>query len=418
VNSTSDIQAPRGDEPGTAVPGDAGGRAAHRSSGRPVRVCMVVNNLDVGGLEKMVLSLLRHLPPEAAETSLVCLSGPGKLFGEVRLPPERCLVLDKRPVVTLAERLRMPATLMHIREFLRDREVEVVHTHNLAPLLYGGLAARLLGPGRPAIVYSEHNQIYRAGKQARRRFSTYVRVADEVVAVSHDLRRTLVEGLRVRPPVRVLHNGIDPRAFTGVDASTVRRELGFTGGEFVVGTAVVLSEQKGIRYLLEAARIVRRADPSIHFAIAGDGPLRAELEGLASTMRLGDGVRFLGYRRDVPELVASLDLYVLPSLWEGLPLALLEALASGKPILATAVGGNPEVVEDGENGLLVPPRDPEAIAHAVLRMRSDAPLLERMRRNNVARFARQFSVATMADLHATLYREMAARRPAASGRVP
>jgi glycosyltransferase involved in cell wall biosynthesis len=312
-------------------------------------------------------------------------------------------------VVTLAERLRIPATLMRIGKFLREREVEVVHAHNLAPLLYGGLASRMRGPWRPSVLYSEHNQIYRAGARARRRFAGYVRLADEVIAVSQDLRRTLV-GLHVSPPVRVLHNGIDPGAFTGADGAAIRRELGFTGGEFLVGTAVVLSEQKGIRYLLEGARIVRAADPTIRFVIAGDGPLREELEGLAASMGLGDTVRFLGYRRDVPHLVAALDLYVLPSLWEGLPLALLEALGSGKPILATTVGGNPEVVEDGENGCLFPPRDPEAIAGAVLRLRADAVLRERMRRNNVAKFTRQFSVATMVAGHLDVYREMAARR--------
>lgn len=376
----------------------------------PVRVCMVVNNLDVGGLEKVVLSLLRHLPAAEVECSLICLSGPGKLFGDLLLPPEACLVLDKRAEVTAAERLRTPLLLARIARFLRARKVEILHTHNLAPLLYGGLAARLLGPWRPAVVYSEHNQIYRAGEKARGRFARYVRLADEVVAVSHDLRRTLVDGLRIAPPVRVLHNGIDPSVFEGAGAGGVGRELGRREGEFLVGTAVVLSEQKGIRYLLEAARLVRDADPTVRFAIAGDGPLRAELEEQARALALGDTVRFLGYRRDVPQLIAALDAYVLPSLWEGLPLALLEALAGGKPILATTVGGNPEVVTDGENGLLFAPRDPEAIARAVLAIRRDAALRERMRVANVAKFRRGFSVASMAGAHLELYRELAVRR--------
>ncbi|MBI5070614.1 MAG: glycosyltransferase family 4 protein [Deltaproteobacteria bacterium] len=374
-----------------------------------VRVCMVVNNLDVGGLEKVVLSLARHLPAAEVELSLVCLSGPGKLFGDLPLPPGACLVLDKRAEVNAAERLRTPLLLARIARFLRARRVEVVHTHNLAPLLYGGLAARLLGPWRPAVAYSEHNQVYRAGGRALRRFGRYLRLADEVVAVSHDLRKTLVEKLQVARTVRVLHNGIDPGAFVGADAEAVERELGRREGEFLVGTAVVLSEQKGIRYLLEAARLVREADPSIRFVVAGDGPLRGELEAQARDMGLGDGVRFLGYRRDVPQLIAALDAYVLPSLWEGLPLALLEALAGGKPILATTVGGNPEVVTDRENGLLFPPRDPGAIARAVLEIRRDPALRRRMREANVEKFRRSFSVASMAGAHVELYRELAAR---------
>lgn len=382
-----------------------------RPKPEPVRVCMVVNNLDVGGLEKVVLSLLRHLPTAEVEPSLVCLSGPGRLFDEVELPPERRLVLDKPLRLALRDKLLAPVTMARIWRFLHARRTDVVHLHNVGPLLFGGLPARLLGPRRPAVIYSEHNQIYRAGERARRRFRGYVRLADVVVAVSHDLRRSLVDGLRIAPPVRVLHNGIDPAAFAAADGAGVRRELGAGGGDFLVGTAVVLSEQKGIRYLLEAARIVRAADPTVRFVVAGDGPLRADLERMAAALGVGDAVRFVGYRRDVPQLVAALDAYVLPSLWEGLPLALLEALAGGKPIVATRVGGNPEIVAHGENGLLAPPRDPTALAEAVLALRRDPALRERMARDNVAKFARCFSVSAMTSAHVALYRELAERGP-------
>jgi glycosyltransferase involved in cell wall biosynthesis len=384
----------------------------HRTT--PVRVCMVVNNLDVGGLEKVVLSLLRHLPREAVEPHLICLSGPGRLYGEVDLPPAHRLVLDKAPELNaFPERLQAPALMVQIGKFMLSRGIEVAHVHNLAPLIFAGLPARLLGRSRPRVVYTEHNQIYRAREWAKRRFRHYVRLADEVVAVSNDLRNTLVSKLQiVGTPVRVLHNGIDPAPFANADGSVVRRELGIPDDQFLVGTAVVLSEQKGIRHLLDAARIVRAADPSLSFVVGGDGPLRVQLEKAAAELQLGDTVRFLGYRRDVPQLIAALDAYVLPSLWEGLPLALLEALALGKPIVATRVGGNPEVVEDGENGLLVPPRDPEALARALLTVRRDAALRARMRKNNLEKFSREFSLRSMVDAHVELYRELAANRRA------
>jgi glycosyltransferase involved in cell wall biosynthesis len=371
---------------------------------------MVVNNLDVGGLEKVVVSLLRHLPSPEVESSLICLSGPGRLFDTVEVPRERCLVLDKLPRLTIAERLRAPSLMLRIGRFLRERDIDVAHVHNLAPLLYGGLPARLLGPARPAVIYSEHNQIYRLDARARRRFRGYVKLADVVLAVSQELRSTLVDQLRISRPVRVLHNGIDPAAFAAADGPRIRRELGCRDGEFLVGTAVVLSEQKGIRYLLDAARIVRATDPALRFLIAGDGPLRAELERQAAALDLRDTVRFLGFRADVPQFIAALDAYVLPSLWEGLPLALLEAMAGGKPIVATRVGGNPEIVDDGDNGLLVPSRDPSALARAILALRGDVALRERMRRNNLDKFAHRFSVDSMARAHLELYREIAERR--------
>lgn len=370
-----------------------------------MRVCAVVNNLDVGGLEKVVLHLLRHLPPEV-ETSLVCLSGPGKLFGEVPLPPERCLVLDKPPVLTWSGRLRIPGQLARLAWFLRRRRVDVLHAHNLGPLVLGGAAARLLGPLRPRVVYSEHNQVYSADARTLRRFPRYLRLADAIVAVSGDLRGTL-ERHEAPRPIRVIHNGIDVARFAAVDGAALRGELGVSPGDFLFGTTVVLSEQKGLGYLLEAALRVRAADPTVRFVIAGDGPSRRALEQRAASLGLGDTVRFLGYRSDVPRVLSTVDAYVLPSLWEGLPLALLEAMACGKPIVATRVGGNPEVVSDGENGFLVPPRDPEALAGALLRLRADPACRERMARANVAKARERFSVEAMTRAHVELYREWA-----------
>jgi glycosyltransferase involved in cell wall biosynthesis len=377
---------------------------------------MVVNNLDVGGLEKVVLDLLRGLPRHGVAPSLVCLSGRGALFDEVALDPADVLVLDKPPVLDLRARLRAPGVMARVARFLVGREIEVVHAHNLAPLLFAGIPARLLGPGRPAVVYSEHNQIHRSGPRARARFRQYARLADLVVAVSHDLGRTLRDGLRIRPPVEVIHNGIDGARFSGGDRAGFRAGLGLGPEELLVGTAVVLSEQKGLPYLLEAARQVRDRDPGVRFVVAGDGPARAGLERAAAALGLGDGLRFLGLRRDVPRIVAGLDVYVLPSLWEGLPLALLEALAAGLPIVATEVGGNPEIVTHGVNGLLVPPRDPRALAEAILALRGDARLRARVAASNTARFAREFSLEAMVAAHAALYR--GARAPGAGTRPP
>jgi glycosyltransferase involved in cell wall biosynthesis len=235
----------------------------------------------------------------------------------------------------------------------------------------------------------------------------YVRLADIVVAVSHDLRRTLLRDVHLTRPVRVIHNGIDGARYRFSSESTVRLDLGVARDDFLIGTGVVLSKQKGIPYLLEAARRVLAEDSKARFVIAGDGPMRQELEQMAAQLRLGDGVRFLGYRNDIPHFVSALDLYVLPSLWEGLPLALLEAMAIGKPIVATQVGGNAEVVEDGVNGYIVPPRDPVALAQAILRVRRDPAFAEQVRHVNVQKFDVQFSVGAMVKAHEQLFREVA-----------
>jgi glycosyltransferase involved in cell wall biosynthesis len=368
----------------------------------PLPVAFVVNNFDVGGLEKVVLSLANRLDGARVTPHVICLDGEGKLFGELTVPRERCLVLHKEPNLPLPGLRIDTRVIASIARYVRANGIRVLHAHNLAPLVYAGLAARLVRP-RPRVLYSEHNQIYRATRAGRLKFRAYVYLADEILNVSRDLQTFLRDKLHLRRKMRVLYNGIDGRKYARVSSDRVRRELDVKDGEFIVGTAVVLSEQKGITHLIAAARRVLSEDPSVRFVVAGDGPLRPQLE--AEAKDLGAGFRFLGYRSDIPELVSAYDLYVLSSLWEGLPLALLEALAIGKPIVATRVGGNPEIVEDGVNGYIVPPRDPDALARRILDVRRDPGMRGRVTVQNVERFHALFSVEAMLEGHAALYEE-------------
>lgn len=369
-------------------------------------VCFVVNNLDVGGLEKVVIALINHLDRERFDPCVACLDGKGALFDRLELEEGACLVLDKSCARNTPVGSFDPRMLTKLHAFFLRRGVSVVHAHNLAPLVYGGIGARL-GLRRPAVVYSEHNQIYSATKATRRKFIFYVRLADHVVAVSEDLQRTLESKVHPSGPIRVIHNGIDGTRFAVSDGVEVRRELGMGDDEILVGSGVVLSEQKGIPYLLEAARRVVSRQPRVRFAIAGDGPLREQLEATARRLDLADRFRFLGYRSDMPRVIAALDVYVLPSLWEGLPLALLEAMAMGKPIVATSVGGNPEIVENGINGYVVPPRDVHALEHALIRICADDSFRRRVRRVNRDKFEAMFSLRAMVRAHEELYVEVA-----------
>ncbi len=374
----------------------------------PVPVAFVVNNFDVGGLEKVVLSLVRRLDPAAFSPHVVCVDGRGKLFADLPLPPERVLVLDKSGARRVGPVSFDPAMLSTMARFFFEKNIRVVHAHNLAPLIFGGIAARMVLP-RPRVVYSEHNQIYSASEAHVRRFRYYARLADRIVAVSRDLQRTLASRVGLTDNVQVIHNGIDGKRFVRDEAAIarIRAELGVADDDFLAGTAVVLSRQKGIIHLLRAAKQVLARDPKVRFAIAGDGPLRAELEAMASKMSLGERVRFLGYRSDVPQLVSALDVYTLSSLWEGLPLALLEGLAIGVPLVATTVGGNPEVIVEGENGYLVPPKDEAALASAILRVKAGGrEFAARVREKSRARFLAGFSEEAMTGAHEALYREL------------
>lgn len=377
--------------------------------GARIRVTMVVNNMDVGGLEKVVLNLLSSLPPERYELSLACLKGPGKLYDQVKLPPDQRLVLTSDRLTSVGFAKFDFRTLSGLRKFFRDKQIDVVHAHNFAPLIYAGLAAHSL-PNRPRVVYSEHNQVNSASPADLKKFAYYIRLADEAVAVSKNLEDILVHKLRVKTRVRTIKNGIDDRRFDGVTGDRVRKELGVGPDDVLIGTAVVLSKQKGITFLMTAAAEVLKRCPNAKFVVAGDGPLRAELEAELATKNLGDKFRLLGYRSDIPELLSAYDVYVLPSLWEGLPLALLEALRLGKFIVCTTVGGNPEVVDDGVHGFLVPPGEPKPLADKLIRAIESPELRARAAEVSPKRFHAEFSLRAMTEGHERLFEELVARR--------
>jgi glycosyltransferase involved in cell wall biosynthesis len=259
-------------------------------------------------------------------------------------------------------------------------------------------------------MYSEHNQIYSASPRLRRRFSYYLRLADHVVAVSHDLRRELKERAGAGT-VDVIHNGIDSVPVTPGSRDRIRAELGARSDDVLIGTVAVLSRQKGIAHLLEAAAQVAPRLPAAKFVVVGDGPLRESLAAQAAEAGLVGRVIFTGYRKDIPLLMDALDIYAQPSLWEGLPLVLLEALRAGKPIVATKVGGNPEVVEHERNGLLVEPGDAAALAGAIVRVATDEQFRAAVPGVNVAKFQRDFALDSMVAAHVNAYSRLASGLP-------
>ncbi|WP_437570980.1 glycosyltransferase [Sorangium sp. So ce542] len=376
---------------------------------RKISVCTVVINLDVGGLEKVAVSLLNGLDRARFDPSLICLDAPGKLFDQVDLPPGRKLVLRRRPRLNLGFARVDPELPLAIRGFLRDVRADVLHVHNFAPLIFGGVSSRLLLP-RPRVVYSEHNEINSASPRSLRKFTYYVRLADAIIAVSGDLATKLRRDLGVRRPVHVIRNGIDGARVRAGRRERLRAELRLPEDARVLGTVAVLSRQKGIDVLLDAAGEVLGRDPRAHVVIAGDGPARADLEARRAGMAARERVHFLGLRSDVPDVMAGLDAYVLSSRWEGLPLAVLEAMAAGKPIVATRVGGVPEAIEDGAGGYLVAPEAPRALADRLLALLSDPAAAAAMGARNAQAFDARFSLGAMLAAHERLFTEIAPAR--------
>jgi sugar transferase (PEP-CTERM/EpsH1 system associated) len=332
-----------------------------------LHVVHVVHSLGVGGLENGVANLVAA-PPAGIRHSVVCLTAAGP-FRERLGPAVTVRQVGKRPGHDLRAFLRLVRVLSELRP-------DVVHSRNWATF-DAVPAARLAGVG--VVVHGEHGRdvgdpdgLHPRRNRWRRRLGPLV---TRFVTVSRDLRRWLVETVGIPAgKVVVICNGVDTSRFAPGDRRAARAVLGLPADADVIGTVGRLDPIKDQAGLVRAFAGIAREYPRARLVIAGDGPCRDDLERLVSNLALGDRVHLLGERRDVPLVLAAFDLFVLPSIAEGISNTLLEAMATGLPVIATRVGGNPELVEEGVNGFLVPRRDPGALQAALARYLDDPHL--------------------------------------------
>jgi glycosyltransferase involved in cell wall biosynthesis/protein-tyrosine-phosphatase len=286
------------------------------------------------------------------------------------------------PVTIIDEQRSSAVTiLISLTRWLRDHPVEVVHTHRYKDTVLGAVAARLAGV--PGVIRTVHGR----GEPLRgwpwvryRLYEAFEKVtlrcfADRIVAVSRRLARSLEESGHKPGAVVAIHNGVElSRIRPTRDRKEVRRELGIDFATPLIGAVGRLSPVKGHAHFVRAARLIAEKEPAARFLIVGDGPLRSELESCARRLGIGDACLFVGARQDVYDLVAAMDVFVLPSVDEGIPMALLEAMALETPVVATAVGGVPEVVAHRATGLLVRSGDEPGLAEASLELIRDPRL--------------------------------------------
>ena len=350
-----------------------------------LRVAHVTLGLDVGGQEKLLVEFAHCADRRRFDLHFVSLGGRGVLAGD--------LEAWGWPVEALGEPSGFrPGLVLRLARFFRDRRIDVVHTHDERPHIYGAFAARLAGVRR--LVHTRHHGMaFRLTPRQAGLVRLAARLTDRFVCVSADSAGQAVRhGVSPRA-VRVLHNGIDLTRFA---------PAAFRGDGPVV-TVARLSPEKDIDTLLKATALAAGEDADFRLEIAGDGPCMADLRRTAAELGLDNRVTFLGAVRDVPALLARAGLFVLPSRTEGVSLTLLEAMATGLAVVATQVGGNPEVVADGETGLLVPPGDPAALAAAMLRLRGNEWERRRMGQAGRRRVERRFDVRRMTAEYERLY---------------
>ncbi|HZX09848.1 MAG TPA: glycosyltransferase family 4 protein [Acidobacteriota bacterium] len=239
----------------------------------------------------------------------------------------------------------------------------------------------------------------------------YRRDVDMIIAISEGVKKVLVSCGIDKKKIKVVPSGIDYTPFENVSSKDyLHREFGFSKNDFLVGIVAHLADHKGHKYLIEAAGILKKKAPNIKLIIVGKGPLRMELDQKVKEVGVEDIVLFLGFREDVPQIMASLDLFVLSSYLEGLGTSILDAMASHLPVVATDVGGIPEVVTHEKTGLLVPPKNPAALARAILRIYNDRKLAYSYGENGYRVVHEKYSSRAMAKKVIKEYETIARRK--------
>ena len=382
-------------------------RSARRASvtgPRPIRLLLVVDSLEMGGAERQVVDLAVALRRNGYGVMVAC-SVAGDLSGAL----EKAGVPVRPLLERLAKRRLSPTYTWRLRQLLRKERFDLVHAHIYASVVAAAIAT--LGTDVPLVI-TEHTEASWQDWRARWVSRWVYRRAEHVIAVSTPIRRRLIERDSVHPDlITIIPNAVvpapEPPADAQLPAELRERPL--------VGVVARLQPEKGVANFLKAAARVAPQFPEAHFVVAGDGPLRQELAALAEDLGLGKRVHFLGFRSDASALMKSLDVLVVPSLTEGSPLVILEAMAAGVPVVASAVGGIPDQIRHDKEGLLVSPGDTDALGDALLALLRDPDRARRLGEAGRRRATSRFSHATMVRQIEDVYRDVLGHPAARSG---
>ena len=376
------------------------------SDKRKIRVLHIVSTFEVKTDTKWLYRLLGQLSDDRICSAIACIYGGGEMmqrFADFRIP-----TFNLNAPRTISSR-----ALWRAYRLIRSYKPHIVHNHLLRAELYGGLAARL------ARVPTVLSTAYAIGPYRRDKIRRLDGVLDllcklfttDVLAVSEAVRTDVIKRRHCRPERTItVHTGTTfPDRLSNENEAVrknIRSLLKIPDSDPIILTIARLSYEKGIDVLIQTAVLVHRELPSAHFVVVGDGPMKNDLQSLVRANGLDNVIHLPGFRKDIDDLLTAADLFVLPSLMEGMPNAILEAYAAGRPIIATRAGGSAEAVKHEHSGLLVRPKDSKDLASAIIRCLNDKSLCERLARDGRKWAEDQFSVQTVAKKYEALYERL------------
>lgn len=348
----------------------------------PLKVLYFITELDIGGAEQLLLLTLKNINRQKFAPTVCCFYG-GDLAGEIEKLGIRVIDLKIRNKFVLS-------SLFRLYNLLKKEKFDIVHTHLFHANIIGRIAARLC---RVPVVISTHHYAFNYNGPLGIFWERLTAgLADRVIVVSEAARRFYLNQVNsLKDKLVLIYNGIDLRQDSQSHRVNLRQQLSLNN-DFVIGCIGRFAPVKGQDYLLRAAGDIIKTGRKIKVLLVGSGALEGHLKKIARDLGISEQVIFLESRRDVPAVLEALDLYIQPSLQEGLSIIILEALAMEKPTIASAVGGNAEVIINGESGILVPPRDHKALAEAIINLFENKTLARQLGVNGRLRVKEKFDI--------------------------
>lgn len=372
------------------------------------KILQIGSGAEYGGGSTYLLTLMNAIGQQGWEVHFACT--PGLTLEAVKKAGFSVFPVPamQRPINPWADF----RALIQLIKIIRNGNYDLVHTHTSKGGFLGRLAAKITGV--PAIIHTVHGFAFHehSSRAALLFYVTLEKIAayccDRMISVNHEDRLKAIElGIAGPDKIITIQNGIDTTPFDRrFNRGKIRREFGVEEDQLLIGTVARLAPQKAPFDFVHAAAYALAHRSDLKFIMVGDGPLRAETEQLIRQLDLSDYIIVTGHRTDVPELLAAMDVFMLTSLWEGLPISLLEAMAMSKPVIVTDIKGSREVVKNGETGYLVPPKDPEAAGEALLKMLAAGEEAKKMGARGRHLVDEVFNAKTMTQNTISVYREL------------
>ena len=371
------------------------------------RIIWIIDSLKPGGAEQLMPMMLTHFDRESYEHRVCVL--------QVRKGNPVALELENHGIpvdLVLVRKMRNPINIFHLLKYLKIHSPDLVHTQLEFSDILGNIAAKMIHI--PSVSTLHTLEVPQKRKYAYWRLNLKWFVlkyfCDAILTVSKKTREHHLQyGKLPQHKIKTIYNGIQLSRFQKRNQHSldqIKLELGLKSHNIVITTVAVLREQKGIQYMFKALPEILRHIPNLTYLVVGDGKYATSLQDLVAELHINNHVIFAGHRTDIPDILALSDLFVLPSLGDALPTVLIEALAAETPVIATQVGGIPEIIEDGSNGLLVPSSDSKSLAEACLKILKDRELSHRLTANGLETAKHRFDVKVQVGQLENLYTEL------------